>query len=113
MAGRHAVHQTAIWLAAWASVASLPACAQAEFVLANAAPPLKRLPPEKRIPVLAALAGLIILGFGMVALIWLGARVTQRYRNGTSYFQPTPRPGEHDWAAKPLVGKSIEDAKDQ
>jgi hypothetical protein len=52
--------------------------------------------------VLAALAGLIILGFGMVALIWLAARVTQRYRHRTPYFRPTPRPGEHDWAKKPL-----------
>ena len=50
----------------------------------------------------AALAGLIILGFGMVALIWLAARVTQRYRHRTPYFQPTPRPGEHDWAKRPL-----------
>jgi hypothetical protein len=40
-----------------------------------------------------------------VALIWLGARVAQRYRKGTSYFRPTPRPAEHDWAAKPLGGK--------
>ncbi len=104
MAGTRAVQQAAIWLAAWVSVASLPVYAQGEFVLANAAPPLKRLPDEKRVSVLAALAGLIILGFGMVALIWLGARVTQRYRNGTSYFRPTPRPGEHDWASKPLAG---------
>jgi hypothetical protein len=104
MIGTRWVQQAAIWLTAWVSVASLSVYAQAQFVLANAAPPLKRLPPEQRIPVLAALAGLIILGFGMVALIWLGARVTQRYRNGTSYFQPTPRPSEHDWAAKPLAG---------
>lgn len=108
MAGTRAVQQAATWLAAWVSVASLPVYAQAQFVLANAPPPLKRLPPEKRIPVLAALAGLIILGLGMVALIWLGARVTQRYRNNTSYFRPTPRPGEHDWAAKPLGGNSTD-----
>ena len=38
----------------------------------------------------------------MVMLIWLGARVTQRYRKGSSVFRPTPRPGEHDWARKPL-----------
>jgi hypothetical protein len=63
--------------------------------------PLSRLDPQTRAKVLAALAGLIILGFGMVALAWLGARVTRRYMN-----QTPPRkertPGEDDWAQKPL-----------
>ena len=66
-------------------------------------PPIKRLDNPTRVKVLAAVAALIILGFAVVLLTWLGARVTQRYRNGTSYFRPTPRPGEHDWAAKPLL----------
>jgi hypothetical protein len=66
-------------------------------------PPIKRLSDPNRAKVLAALAGLIILGFGMVLLTWLGARITQRYRHGTSYFQPTPRPSEHAWAKKPLT----------
>ena len=65
-------------------------------------PLIKRLDGPTKAKVLAALAGLIILGFGLVALIWLGARVTQRYRQGSSVFRPTPRPGEHDWARKPL-----------
>lgn len=52
---------------------------------------------------LSALAGLILLGLGMMALVWLGARITQRYRHSTPFFRPTPRPGEHDWARKPLV----------
>lgn len=65
-------------------------------------PLIKRLDDAARVKVLAALAGLIILGFGMVLLAWLGARVTQRYRRGTSYFRPTPRPGEHEWARKPM-----------
>jgi hypothetical protein len=64
--------------------------------------PLKRLDDATRVKVLAALAALIILGFAMVLLAWLGARVVQRYRRGSSYFQPTPRPGEHAWAKKPL-----------
>ena len=62
---------------------------------------LTRLDPSVRAKVLAALAGLIILGFGMVALVWLGARVTRRYMN-----QGTPRrtpPDENDWARKPIV----------
>ena len=72
--------------------------------LANAPPPpaIKQLDGATRAKVLAALAGLIILGFGMVALIWFGAHVAQRYRQGSSVFRPTPRPGEHDWARKPL-----------
>ena len=77
------------YAAAWADVAPQPI--------------IKRLDGATKAKVLAALAGLIILGFGMVALIWLGARVTQRYRKGSSYFRPTPRPGEHDWARKPLA----------
>ena len=67
-----------------------------------AMPPIKRLPDPARAKVLAALAGLVILGFGMVLLTWLGARVTQRYRNSTPYFRPTTRPGEHEWTKKPL-----------
>jgi hypothetical protein len=65
--------------------------------------PLKQLDDQSRARVLAAVAALIILGFGMVLLTWLGARVTQRYRQGVSYMRPTPRPGEHDWAKRPLV----------
>src|SRR4051794_35468103 len=64
--------------------------------------PLRRLDDQTRAKVLSALAGLIILGFAMVLLAWLGARVVQRYRRGTSYFRPTSRPSEHDWARKPL-----------
>jgi|SRR5688572_312918 hypothetical protein len=67
------------------------------------APPLKRLPGPEKAKALAALAGLIILGFSAVLLTWLGARITHRYRHGASYFRPTPRPGEHDWSRKPLT----------
>ena len=67
-------------------------------------PAIKRMDGATRAKVLAALAGLIILGFAMVALVWLSARVVQRYRHGSSVFRPTPRPGEHDWARKPLDG---------
>jgi len=75
----------------------------AQAAWADVPPPLiKRLDDPTRAKVLAALAGLIILGFAMVLLTWLGARVVQRYRKGTAYFRPTPRPGEHDWARRPL-----------
>ena len=73
------------------------------IIIAQAAAPLiKRIDDQMRAKVLAALAGLIILGFAMVLLAWLGARATQRYRRGASYFRPTTRPGEHEWARKPL-----------
>jgi hypothetical protein len=73
------------------------------IILAQQAVPLiKQIDDPTRAKVLAALAGLIILGFAMVLLAWLGARVTQRYRRGASYFRPTTRPGEHEWARKPL-----------
>jgi hypothetical protein len=55
-------------------------------------PLLRRLDDASRARVLAALAGLIILGFAMILLTWLGARITQRYRRGRSFFQPTERP---------------------
>ena len=88
-----------MWVAAWLAVIAPAATAWADPA---PQPLIKRLPDATRAKVLAALAGLIILGFGMVALIWLAARVTQRYRHRTPYFRPTPRPGEHDWAKKPL-----------
>jgi hypothetical protein len=71
--------------------------------LADPKPLIKRLDDATRAKVLAALAGLVILGFAMVLLTWLGARIAQRYRHGTSFFEPTKRPGEHAWANKPLV----------
>lgn len=65
-------------------------------------PLIKRLDGPTRAKVLAALAGLVILGFGMVMLAWLGARVTRRYMKGTSYFRATPRPEKSDWSPQPL-----------
>jgi len=69
---------------------------------ADPEPLIKRLDDATRAKVLAALAGLIILGFAMVFLAWLGARITHRFRHSSFYFRPTPRPTEHDWAKKPL-----------
>jgi hypothetical protein len=83
----------AIWLLAVIS-ASLPAEEQL--------PGIKRLDDITRAKALSALAALIILGFAMVLLTWLGARITQRYRNSAAFFKPTTRPGEHEWSRKPL-----------
>jgi len=81
-----------------------------QTLLANAPPPtksaLERLDPERRAKVLAALAGLLILGFGLVMLAWLGARATRRYmRREPLLFQKPPAGTplrEKDWAEKPL-----------
>lgn len=42
-------------------------------------PAILRMDGGKRAIVLAALAGLILLGFLLIALTWLGARMTRRY----------------------------------
>lgn len=76
----------------------MPAIALADESL----PGIKRLDDPARAKVLAALAALVILGFAMVLLTWLSARIVHRYRHGTSFFRPTTRPSEHDWAKKPL-----------
>jgi hypothetical protein len=92
---------------AWQAAAALSLLLNSP-VWAEAAPPIKRMDDETRAKVLAAIAALIILGFGMVLLTWLAARVTQRYRKGASFFRPTARPGEHDWARKPLAPTETE-----
>jgi asparagine N-glycosylation enzyme membrane subunit Stt3 len=86
----------AIAMLAWAIAFQSSAWAQEKLPL------IKRLDGPTRAKVLAALAGLVILGFGMVMLAWLGARVTRRYMKGTSYFRPTPRPQSSDWSPQPL-----------
>ena len=81
------------------------------FLLAEATPLIKRLDNATRAKVLAALAGLVILGFAMVLLTWLAARVVQRYRHGSAVFQPTMRPEESDWTRKRLPGSEAEEGE--
>jgi len=98
LAGRRTARRVFLSLLAAGSI-SFGRC----VALADESRPLiKRLDDPTRAKVLAALAALIILGFAMVLLAWLGARVVHRYRHGTSFFRPTSRPGEHAWAKKPL-----------
>ncbi len=78
-------------------------------------PLLLRLKPQDRARVLAALAGLVILGFALVALAWWGARYTRRYLK-----RPWPRSeryrsstvSEFDWAEKPLYDAPSEEDAD-
>lgn len=58
---------------------------------------------------MAALAGLVILGLAMVLLIWLGARVTRRYMNPPNYDRQhsdgaSPR---DDWASSRLSADGL------
>jgi hypothetical protein len=71
----------------------------------QAQPPLLRMKPRDRARVLAALAGLVILGFALVLLAWWGARFTRRYLRRPWPDQrrrQAPAVSEFDWANKPL-----------
>jgi hypothetical protein len=102
------VRVAVIAMLAWTIVFQSSAWAQEKLPL------IKRLDGPTRAKVLAALAGLMILGFGMVILAWLGARVTRRYMKRTSYFRPTPRPENSDWSPHPLQpGDKLADEPDE
>ena len=56
-------------------VLATPAWANAILLAAEEAQqPLEQLDPQRRAGVLLALAGLVILGVGMITLVWLGAQ---------------------------------------
>lgn len=86
------------------------------FVLQGPQPLLRRLKPADRARVLAALAGLIILGFALVLLAWWGARFTRRYLK-----RPWPGSEHHkaggvsefDWASKPLYDDENSDRREE
>ncbi len=62
-------------------------------------PLLFRLDGATRAMVLAALAALVILGFLMIALTWLGARMTRRYMGPSlKRSKPTTLPSDEEWA---------------
>ena len=72
----------------------------------GAQPLIRKLEPATRAKVLAALAGLVILGFALMALAWLGAHATRRYMQREGSFRRIPRRAEldrDDWAEKPLI----------
>jgi hypothetical protein len=89
-------------------LAAAPSGASADGPAAEEEPKkslLQSLDRLDRAKVLSALAGLIILGLGMLALVWLGARITHRYMNSSTRYQPPLRTDADldDWARKPLV----------
>jgi hypothetical protein len=60
-------------------------------------PLIMRLDGPTRARVLAALAGLVMLGFLMVVLAWLGGRVARRYMGVGIRPKPMPLPGDEEW----------------
>lgn len=63
-----------------------------------------------RAKVLAALAALIILGFLLMFLAWLGARATRRYMRRPPLLLEKTRTttNRDDWATKPLGDRPSE-----
>lgn len=75
------------------------------WLLAEQTEPLiRRLDPQTRAKVLATLAGLVILGITMVALVWWAGRATRRYMN-SGQKEPSSRSAVEpdDWVRKPIV----------
>jgi hypothetical protein len=94
------------------NVFALPAWAAAMLLAAEEIePPLPQLDPQRRAGVLLALAGLVILGLGMIALVWLGAQHVRRLARQ----RPTERPREpSSWAASPRIrDNTLTDLDDQ
>jgi hypothetical protein len=83
------------------NVLALPPLATAVLLAVEEAdPPLKQLDPQSRAGVLLALAGLVILGLGMIALVWLGAQHVRRLARQ----RPIERPREESsWTAAPRI----------
>ena len=79
--------------------------------LAAGQPFLQKIDPVTRAKVLSALAALIILGFSMMLLAWLGARATRRYMNRGVHTGRSGRgavPSDDDWASKPLAPRATD-----
>lgn len=73
---------------------------------------IDRLDGATRAKVFAALAALIILGFGLVILAWMGARYTRRYM-GASPLKPTGLQRTDDWVRPPAQDQPVPDKRAQ
>lgn len=77
----------------------------ANILLAARQTMLEKLDPPTRASVLMALLGLIILGFGLMLLVWLGGRFVRRYRQGRPRRRDdSPEFAEDAWWKKPISG---------
>jgi hypothetical protein len=73
-------------------------------------PPLPQLDPQRRASVILALAGLVILGLGMIALVWLGAQHVRRLARQ----RPIPRSREpSSWSALPRLNNDTPNLDDE
>ena len=81
----------------------------AEALLADVVP-IPELKGPLKAKLLAALAGLLILGGAMMALTWLGGRFTRRYMKSEHLQREKSPPASSpdDWARKPLVPREDE-----
>ena len=71
---------------------------------------IDRLDGATKAKVLAALAALVILGFAMMLLAWLGGRAVKRYMNSGTGRRPS-KIDVNDWALKSLI--EPEDGEDE
>lgn len=96
-------------------VGGMASWASADDEQPPAQPLIERLDDLTRAKVLSALAALIILGLAMMVLAWLGARITRRYMNSPTRYQPPRRTNLDldDWAHKPLIDKLTEEDSDE
>ena len=65
----------------------------------------EQLEPEIRVRILSMLFGIIVIGVGLIFLVWIGARIVRRY-TGISPIESTSEnhaPNDDDWWKKPLV----------
>lgn len=91
-------------------------CLLAQEQTAKTQPLLMRLDGATRAKVLAALAALVILGFLLVTLTWLGARMTRRYMGiKPKKLPPTSLPSDEEWtrAAVKQTGEEDEPRNEQ
>ncbi len=73
-------------------------------------PLIERLDEVTRAKVMMALVGLVVLGFGLVVLVWLGARMAGRHAQGPDGGSLASRgrgASEDDWWTKPLVSDGL------
>lgn len=84
----------------------------AEALLADVVP-IPELKGPLKAKLLAALAGLLILGGAMMALTWLGGRFTRRYMKSEHLQrEKSPASSPDDWARKPIVPREEGEKKD-
>jgi hypothetical protein len=80
----------------WSAVASLLLAAEEAPM-----PLIMRLDGATRAKVLAALAALILLGFLLIVLTWLGARMTRRYMGPKLKPLSSAPARDEEWARPP------------